>query len=230
MLHMRRPLLQQHQTECQATSYYLSAWIAITVICAGHYNYLHLNHMSIAVGSVQLGLEVVSQLSCCCIESMYARITWNMCVVCMTYIKAKPTTLNFCCRYTVICLTLLTLQVILLHTITLPTSALTGTSSSPVTTSTRPLSPMCGSWMGYQWNMMEESLPSTMVMDLSLSWMSVKVDMLREKLCCNAVWSLQVDHKFVGNITYLQCCVNLTSGVQVSGKYYPFDPLGEQHT
>ena len=29
---------------------------------------------------------------------------------------------------------------------------------------------------------MEESLPSTMVMDLSLSWMSVKLDMLREKL------------------------------------------------
>ena len=39
-----------------------------------HYNYLHLNHMSIAVGSVQQGLEVVSQLSCCCIESMYAHL------------------------------------------------------------------------------------------------------------------------------------------------------------
>ena len=137
------------------------------------------------MGSVQrLGLEVVSQLSCCCIESMYPHlyVLECVCIVCMTYIKAKPTTLNFCCRYTVIRLTLPSLQVIPLHVIILPTSALTGTSSSPVTTSTRQLSPMCGAWMEYQWNMMEESLPSTMVMDLSLSWMSDKVDMLREKL------------------------------------------------
>ena len=83
MPHMWRPLLQQHQTECNK----LSVWITITVICAGHYNYLHLNHMSIAVGSAQPGLEGVSQLCCCCIESMYARMTWSVCVVCMTYIK-----------------------------------------------------------------------------------------------------------------------------------------------
>ena len=136
------------------------------------------------MGSVQLGLEFVSQLSCCCIESMHPHLyaLECVCIVCMTYIKAKPTALNFCCRYTVICLTLLSLQVIPLHVIILPTSALTGTSSSPVTTSMRPLSPMCGAWMGCQWNMMEGSLASTMVMDLSLSWMSVKVDMLREKL------------------------------------------------
>ena len=78
----------------------------------------------------------------------------------------------------------LSLQVIPLHVLVLPTSALTDTSSSPVTTSTRLLSPMCGSWMEYQW---KSSLPSILVMDLSLSWMSVKVDMLGEKLCFNAV-------------------------------------------
>ena len=142
--------------------------------------------MIYTVGSVQPGLEVVSQLCCCCIESMYPHLYALECVrtVCMTYIRAKPTTLIFCCRYTVICLSL---QVIPLLMLVLPTSALTGTSTSPVTTSTRPLSLMCGAWMEYQWNIMEESLPSTMVMGLSLSWMSVKIDMLREKPSFNAV-------------------------------------------
>ena len=107
----------------------------------------------------------------------------------------KPTTMNF--------LSCLSLQVIPLHVLVLPTSALTDTSSSPVTTSMRPLSHMCGAWMEYQCDMMEESLPSAMVMDLSLSWMSIKVDMLREKLCSNAVWNLQMDHKFVENSTPL---------------------------
>ena len=59
---------------------------------------------------------------------------------------------------------------------------------------------------------MEESLPSAMVMDLSLSWMSVKVDMLREKLCSNAAWNLQVVHKFVENTTYLTHLVSLVTG------------------
>ena len=97
----------------------------------------------------------------------------------------------------------LTLQVIPLHMLVLPTSALTGTSSSPVTTSMRPLSHMCGAWMEYQWNMMEKSLLSTMVMDLSLSWMSVKIDMLGEKLCSNVVWTWLVGYKFVENTTPL---------------------------
>ena len=53
------------------------------------------------MGSMQLGLELVSQLCCCCIESMYAHLYALECVhtVCMTYTKTKPTTLNFCCIY-----------------------------------------------------------------------------------------------------------------------------------
>ena len=33
--------------------------------------------------------------------------------------------------------------------------------------------------------------------------------MLKEKLCSNAVWNLQVDHKFVGSITYWTHVVSL---------------------
>ena len=134
--------------------------------------------------NVQLDLEILKHL--------YAAVTISTCIhvwcmygVCvlrdlMTGIYAvKATTMNF--------LSYLSLQVIPLHVLVLPTSALTGTSSSPVTMSMRPLSPMCGTWMECQWNMMEESFPSTMVMDLSLSWMSVKVDMLGEKTSSNAV-------------------------------------------
>ena len=35
--------------------------------------------------------------------------------------------------------------------------------------------------------------------------------------------------RYAGRETLFQCCVNLTSGVQVCGEYYPFDPLGKQH-
>ena len=155
---------------------------------------------------------------------MYVRMNWSVCVLFMTYIKAKPTTLNFCCRYIYSNMSFgyskhpacLSLQVIPLHVLVLPTSALTGTSSSPVTTSTRPLSPMCGAWMEYQWNMMEKSSPSTMVMDLSLSWMSVKIDMLGEKLCFNVVWTWQMVHKFVGNTTPL---IPLVSNMQLRTAY-----------
>jgi len=151
-----------------------------------NYNYLHLNHISICSGQcttrsrscettvLLLHRVHVSTFICTgvCVYSLYG------------IYNSKANYIEFLCsRYTVICLTL---QVIPLHVSILPTSALTGTSSSPVTTSTRPLPHMCGAWMEYQWNMMEESLPSTMVMDFSLSWKSVKVDMLREKLCSNA--------------------------------------------
>ena len=64
--------------------------------------------------------------------------------------------------------------------------------------------------MEYQWNMMERSLP--LMIELSLSWMSVKVDMLREKPSSNAAWNLQVDHKFVENTTCLTHLVSLVTG------------------
>ena len=36
--------------------------------------------------------------------------------------------------------------------------------------------------------------------------------------------------RYAGRETLFQCCVNLTSGPQVCGEYYSFDPLGKQHT
>ena len=109
---------------------------------------------------------------------------------------AKSTTVNI---LSYVCFTL---QAIPLHVIKLPTSVLTGNSSSPVTTSMRPLPHMCGAWMEYKWSM-EASLPLIMLIDLSLSWMWIKVHMLIRKLSSSAVWNWQVEPKFVGYTTSL---------------------------
>ena len=54
---------------------------------------------------------------------------------------------------------------------------------------------------------MEASLPLIMLIGPSLSWMSIKVDMLIWKHLSNVVWNEQVDPKFVGNTTFLTLSV-----------------------
>ena len=94
----------------------------------------------------------------------------------------------------------LTLQVIPLHMLVLPTSALTDTSSSPVITNTRLTCVVDGVPVhdGRKFAIDDRSLT---LMDVSQS-------------------------RYAERETMFQCCMKLTSGPQVCGEHYIFDPPG----